>query len=184
MLMKICRSLIFMLEEVICHIDFILDNAAQVSIFGNPDLLSSIQNVDRALNFRGIHGKGKSCDLAGNFLDLVTVYHDKDLDINILSFSDAKRNGRMSYNDVTDVFIWHTSGRDYLYMPKKDMYVLSSTCLPNYLPESNSPFKNVSSLAIVAENEKLFTKERLLEPRMQESFCVDYVFLLQAVFPT
>jgi len=107
--------------------DIILDNAAQASIFGNSDLLSNIQSVDDVLNFRGIHGKGKSCSVAGTFQNLVSVYFDKDLDVNILSFSDAKRSGRMSYDDITDIFTWRTEVGDFQFVPKKDMYVWSST---------------------------------------------------------
>lgn len=83
------------------------------------------------------------------------------MDINILSFSDAKRNGRMSYDDKSDTFTWHTASGDFLFLPKDDLYVWNASSLStnNILPLPTDLPKSVATLASVAENQQLFTKK-------------------------
>lgn len=58
----------------------------------------------------------------------------------------------------------------YLFMPKDDLYVWSSTSLSTNLPQPNFSSRNVTSLATVAENEKLFTKREVAGAKEAREF--------------
>lgn len=121
--------------------------------------MRNIREVEQPIIFKGIHGNGKSISIAGEFYSIADVYIDKEMEMNIIAFSDCIENGSIMYYNDEDIFVWTTSDSDSLvFRNKAKLYVWDN---------GDHAYINSST---VEENKRLFTKKEQMAARDAREF--------------
>ena len=81
----------------------LLDNQATADIFGNADLLADIRPTTRSLYIHGITGVCH-CNMEGYLPGYGWVWYCKDVNVNVLSLSQMKKQYLITYNSIEGKF--------------------------------------------------------------------------------